>query len=1194
MAVLGRLLVSSAERLDLPDLLSIDSYGAGDWKYFIQGLIGPSKPYILKGFDVIDPQNAIGTQSCSIRVADSVVLYPGSTAGPFYHGLSEGNENALPLVPELRKNAVNYVYLTFSTFNTSVDTRAFWDPDKDGGNGGEFTQDVNTESVLKVEINVSTGSFPANTIPVAKVTVGAVVITAIQDARDLMYRLGTGGISPDPNSTYNFRSLPTSQYQRNEPPTIMSNPSDPNPFQGADKNILSLKEWMDVVMTKLKELGGTTYWYQDASTFSIASIFADALTTTYKSKGKYLHSSATAGDLTWSEDILIKQTASPKDTIIRDGSIVMANEQVAYLPLVRNQSINTFDEPVAWTNGQPYVNTIGGSIGKFANLTKGDWVKKISDDSTYFLRVEEFYDAVNMGGSVTTAANARSIRLNSNYLGSTAQERARYDQGVYQASDVVVSDRNNPAIGTTGGNFLWLALRSDTIENISAIQSFAVSGTVTVADGSRVEVSATSHGLLDGDRITVSAPAAQAGTYTVEVEDANTFFFMSSNTTTGAFTGHYGLLTTAARTNGYGLQLESSTHGFESGETIVVAGTTNFNDSYVINERSSTQVQFPISAAFGAESTGTATLARIDVRTETGITKVVQGETIDIGEGDSDNIQRFIGMHSLAETHPLYFVPGGYGAINGMHSYNASETDNLTARASKLTAMMADKAQDKTVKYLSDANTAINTQNGAAQELTFQPAASSLTILQPGGAGNATIALPDTAPGISLLTNQSAYVVIDRNASSTPSIVVANNSSIPIAENVFVIASRLGGQSVFLWNGSQVIGSAPLVPGGSALVKVKYYDPVATTLPTGNPVVEDGSNVQAGDLVLFSALSSNNNRIYKALGSGTNITGWSTEFAFNGLQTPTDGDTVIVTDGTGFADQIGKFTGTTWVFNNYVRYFNGTDYWEQSALITSTLTDNTTGNVFTVNYAGSEYQVIDYSISRGLTRETGTIHVVTDGSTVNVTTTGAYLGISGVTFSGDISGGTTLRIRYTTTNTGSNATMKYMVRRWSNSAGGPAGVPSYTGVSGSGGAAAGGLGQIQFSDGTNLAANANFKIDTTALALNLNGLYQTILNGPVTVTDNVVVPTALFTLTAADHTHAVIEYSCERNGESRTGRFLISHNGSVVGFSDDYVETNPLGVTFTADISGANLRILFVSTNTGFNGTLKFALRRWI
>lgn len=153
MAVLGRLLVSSAERLDLPDLLSLDSYAAGDWKYFLRGIVGNDKPYILKGFDVIDPTNAIGTQSCAIRVADSVTFYPGSNSGSFFHGLEEGHPQAAPLVPELRKNAINYVYLTFSTFNTSVDTRAFWDPDKDGGAGGEFTQDINTESVLKVNVS---------------------------------------------------------------------------------------------------------------------------------------------------------------------------------------------------------------------------------------------------------------------------------------------------------------------------------------------------------------------------------------------------------------------------------------------------------------------------------------------------------------------------------------------------------------------------------------------------------------------------------------------------------------------------------------------------------------------------------------------------------------------------------------------------------------------------------------------------------------------------------------------------------------------------------------------------------------------------------------------------------------------------------------------------------------------------------
>ena len=36
MAVLGRVLITSSERLDLADLLSIDSYSSGDFKYFFR------------------------------------------------------------------------------------------------------------------------------------------------------------------------------------------------------------------------------------------------------------------------------------------------------------------------------------------------------------------------------------------------------------------------------------------------------------------------------------------------------------------------------------------------------------------------------------------------------------------------------------------------------------------------------------------------------------------------------------------------------------------------------------------------------------------------------------------------------------------------------------------------------------------------------------------------------------------------------------------------------------------------------------------------------------------------------------------------------------------------------------------------------------------------------------------------------
>src|ERR1035437_3579515 len=222
MAVLGRLLMSSAERLDLPDLLSIDSYGAGDWKYFIQTLVGEDLPYIIKGFDVINPSLSIGTTNISVSIAESAMYYPGSGAGSFYYGLPVGDPNAQPLVPELRKNATNYVYLVFSTFNTAQDSRAFWDPDANGGTGGEFNQEVNTESVIQVQVNVSTGSFPDNTVPVAIVKVGASVITSIEDARPMMFRLGTGGISPNPSTRFAWPAIPSALYEQMETPNTIT------------------------------------------------------------------------------------------------------------------------------------------------------------------------------------------------------------------------------------------------------------------------------------------------------------------------------------------------------------------------------------------------------------------------------------------------------------------------------------------------------------------------------------------------------------------------------------------------------------------------------------------------------------------------------------------------------------------------------------------------------------------------------------------------------------------------------------------------------------------------------------------------------------------------------------------------------------------------------------------------------------
>lgn len=1662
MAVLGRLLVSSAERLDLPDLLSLDSYAAGDWKYFLKGLVGDSRPYILKGFDVIDPANAIGTQSCSIRVAESVVFYPGSDAGGFFHGLAENHPQAEPIVPELRKNAVNYVYLTFSTFNTSVDTRAFWDPDKDGGVGGEFTQDINTESVLKVEVNVSTGSFPANTIPIAKVTVGPVVITAIEDARDLMFRLGSGGINPNPFNQYAWRSLPGAPYQRSEPPTQML-AGGVNPFQGADKNILTLKEWMDAVMSKLRELGGTTYWYDDTSSFGIVSNFFDAVATAFKSKGKWVHDSGTPGLLTWTEDINIKMTSDPRTYVIRQGSKTLSNEQVMYIAMVRNQPLNGTDESVSWTNGQPYINTIGGAVGLFANLSKGDYVKKANDSFDKWLRVEEFYDAVNMGGSTTTAAGARSVRLSGNYLGTTGAEKGRYDKGAYLASDVLVSDRNNAAIYNSGGNFHWLALRSDTIENVSNIVTTSLSIDIDQHDGSTARVtSAAPHGLVDGDRVTIDGTTNFDGTYKVEVETSTIFYI---NISGGPFAdesgdAYYATITTAARSTPYGFQEESAAHGFNSDDSIIIAGTTNYNGNHKINVTGTTTFTIPVSASFATETAGTATLARLLVRVEGSVSDLIQGQIVDIVGSDAENIRQYLGMNSLAETAPNYNIPDAYNTLDGMQNYNATINENITIRVSKLTAMMADKAQDKTIKYLPSAGiTSINNvTNGAAQELTFSPNGSSLTLVTPGSDGQAFIALPGNAPGISLLVNQAAYVEIDRNNPTNLSIQVANLIDIPISENIFVIAVRLLTQDVYLWEGSIIqVGSTPgpgfsnalsmakligggelsvdgtagsyslvfdnssdtgladaelhtvsgtpnysmhlqqftapssfslaqlglelkktgapvadltleiytsntgpgsfetlntntdypgtllgtssvlavsslttsyvqnnftfgspialtsgqkywivtrlnnisvldtgansiqihknsgvygsnsmllteglnsnwinqagvddlqfwayeagisslelnftddmflelkgldysdntipssespiafpndldvayvvpnlaiggpnlsvtvdtlpniptnaviiarrvddkiivgqsmaieqdevieldgnlqeinrrlnhlklsqhetapakariagsdilqlddtiisqtmsdlllnfsgavinfstgailkeddstplganftpfsvpmgqyfwygvsLIPantaadnrieaqvqidpasaanasasaalkstmsgdiklgqvqvfnnggvleisqinrlgvssgsGGSGVgsVKVDFIDPISTTLPTGTSVTIDGVSGSNGDLVLFTNLSSGNNRVYKLTGVGVSLV-WTAQRAFKAQFDPTVNDSVRIGQGEAFATQLALFDGTNFLVNDTVRFFDGVsaDFWELSSIKTSTLADNTTGNVFAVAYAGSENMIVNYSLLRGSIKETGQLFLTTDGTNASITRTRSYIGDSGIDFTATING-SNIELNFASSNLGTPATMKYHVSRWSDSAGGPTGIPSYTGGGGGGGSAGGNNTEIQYNSGGSLAGDARFRWDSALGVVNMNGMQISALSSTVTLNDNQVSPATAVSYSASLYRFVILEYSVQRGTDFRVGRMLISNDGTNIGFSDDFVETNSTGLNFQAVISGGNVLVEYTSTNTGNTGAFKYAMRRW-
>lgn len=768
--------------------------------------MGGDKPYILTGFDVINPGDAIGTQNISIRVADSVAYYPGSLAGPFFYGLEEGNTLSSPLVPELRKNSTNYVYLTLSTVEAAKDTRAFWDPDKEAGAGGEFTQDVNTQTALVASVNVSVSAFPENTIPVCKVVVGANFITSIQDARDMMFRLGSGGLNPNPLAKYAFRNNPTSAYSRSEPNTLMSNALDPNSFQGGDKNIQTLKEWMDVVMTKLLELSGTTYWYEDTASYSIVNVFKDALASSIKSKGLWQSSDSTAGLLTWTEDVILQSVVDNRDVIIRAGNKTLLNNQVMYVDQNRGNEINTGAIAVDWFNSVNYIN---GSLGSFENLTKGDWIKKADDNDNLYLRVEEFYANTNLAGGVTSAGNALSIRLSDAYGGTSEAKQGIYVQGAYLGGDVIVADRSDAALTIAGGDMYWLAMRSDTIMGISDITTTQLNIDITDHDGVQAKCTSVAHGLVDKQKITIAGSANFNGTYQIEVTDADTFYISLSG---GPFadelaeTAFYAVVTTAARSTANGYQLESANHNFETDQSVIVSGTTNYNGNFKVFSLSDTTFSIPVPSLIANESTGTATSVDILVRTDLGPTKLSQGENKGIGEVESTNIMSFIGMDNVSQTYPTYSISPIYNTLNNYVNFNSDLTDSLTQRVSKLTAMMADKAQDKTVQFIpSNSDVVTNTQNAGAQEITFTSLAGltpTLNVLMLGSDNNGTLDLSGT---ISLNSNQVAYITVDRNAGfALASPTVVNIADMPVGENIFALASRFGGTTVVLWDGTFV------------------------------------------------------------------------------------------------------------------------------------------------------------------------------------------------------------------------------------------------------------------------------------------------------------------------------------------------------------------------------------------------------
>lgn len=460
MGVQRRVNWISQQRVDVPDMRSLESAVSNDFDQLIQSFVtGTSQGYILRGFE-ISMAGAIGGAASGLQL----IVDPGAV----FHVASSQSGTFL-LVPvgtptqqlnsatntiidgAFAPSAINYVGLEYERFidDTTSSQVYIWNPTTNN----ETTKNAPRAQILRYRIKITTSTFATNVLPIATVTTDSGNnVVSITDARWMMFRLGTGGASPNPFYVYPWTAQPEG---RTENPSTSSSNSV-NPFHGGDKMLMTLKDWMNAVMTSLLEIKGTTYWYGTGSAGSIDSLRTDLGNTITTGKGVISHSETVAGRITWDEDIFLKIVgsrlsyrfvANPEPST----NITLADNEVAYVTLVRDVQITP---NLVFTNSSAIVSSVG-SIAWTGPLQAGDWIKLGADT------VAGYYQ-------ILTVDSLSQVTLTIPYAGTSTGAggaKAKYSFGSYSTSpspstnrDIFVADR---AAVPSGQDVFWFLLRSD-------------------------------------------------------------------------------------------------------------------------------------------------------------------------------------------------------------------------------------------------------------------------------------------------------------------------------------------------------------------------------------------------------------------------------------------------------------------------------------------------------------------------------------------------------------------------------------------------------------------------------------------------------------------------------------------------------------------------------------------------------------
>lgn len=307
--ITSRILVHPQERFDLEDLNAMLAACRTDAKLYTEEFVTNTN-HIAKGFTA----TGIGLKQLTVNMTDASFFIPENTTDFSWFVAEPGAPVVVIPEAEFSPGVRNYVEVSLATQNNTPLDRAFWDPDTNGGDGAEFQQIVDTITDLTTVFTVLTGGFSGSpdTLPLFIIDVdGSNNIQTILDRRVLMNRLAlptnlnnsfAWGTKIEPvysltmtaevgtfvvgetitigGETATVTTGGTSSIQFNSPTGINFFPGNSvtggtsgatgtvntveESFLGVDKSILNQKNMNDALMSEMKNVKGTLYWWMDA------------------------------------------------------------------------------------------------------------------------------------------------------------------------------------------------------------------------------------------------------------------------------------------------------------------------------------------------------------------------------------------------------------------------------------------------------------------------------------------------------------------------------------------------------------------------------------------------------------------------------------------------------------------------------------------------------------------------------------------------------------------------------------------------------------------------------------------------------------------------------------------------------------------------------------------------------------------